>query len=80
MNMTPDYSTKSKDSICINKLVRTDYQDFETINLNMRQASKNKKKNKNASGICINLFKVKTLIMIEEIAPSKKNKGRKYLN
>ena len=60
--------------------MRTDYQDFETIHLNMRQAFKSQKKNKNASGICINLFKVKTLIMIEEIAPPQKNKGRKYLN
>jgi len=56
--------------------VRTDYQDFETINLNMRQAFKSQKKNKNASGICINLFKVKILIMIEEIAPQKKQ-GKK---
>ena len=54
--------------------MRTDYQDFETINLNMRQAFKSQKKNKNASGICINLFKVKTLIMIEEIAPQKKTR------
>jgi len=57
--------------------VRTDYQDFETIHLNMRQAFKSQKKNKNASGICINLFKVKTLIMIEEIAPSPKKQGKK---
>jgi len=57
--------------------VRTDYQDFETIHLNMRQAFKSQKKNKNASGICINLFKVKTLIMIEEIAPPPKKQGKK---
>ena len=54
--------------------MRTDYQDFETIHLNMRQAFKSQKKNKNASEICTNIFKVKALIMIEEIAPSKKTR------
>ena len=54
--------------------MRTDYQDFETIHLNMRQAFKSQKKNKNTLGICTNIFKVKALIMIEEIAPSKKTR------
>jgi len=40
----------------------------------MRQAFKSQKKNKNTLGICTNIFKVKALIMIEEIAPPKKTR------
>ena len=54
--------------------MRTDYQDFETIRLNMIYSYLDQKDWENTLKVCTNIFKVKALIMIEEIAPPKKTR------
>ena len=54
--------------------MRTDYQNFEIIRLNMIYNYLGQKDWKNTLKVCANIFKVKALIMIEEIAPSKKTR------
>ena len=55
--------------------MRTNYQDFETIRLNMIYSYLGQKDWENTLKVCTKIFKVKALIMIEEIAPPKKTRG-----